>query len=83
MMLGLAIYAGVLTGLLACAWYILNGSRIPKVPRSWAGTQISGGDCPEDGCGGRTYMLATESFSTLWRCVSCRSTWLLAALPRE
>lgn len=81
-MITCAPYFGVLFGV-ACAWWYLRRSLIPALPRGWQAGKIAAGDCPEEHCGGKTYMLATESFSTLWRCVECKQTWLLASLPRE
>ncbi len=56
---------------------------MPKVPRQWAEGRIAAGQCTEDGCGGKTYLIAAQEFSTLWRCTDCRQTFLLTALPKE
>ena len=78
-----APYAGVFFGVF-CVWLYLRRSIAPELPRNKRqAARIANGDCPEDGCGGVTYLVAGERFSTLWRCIDCQQTWILAALPRE
>lgn len=81
-MMGAAPYIGVLVGMVCC-WLYLQRTIVPVSASGWRSTKVSAGDCPEEHCGGSTYMVAAEAHATMWRCEKCRKAWLLAAVPRD
>ena len=80
-LVGMLVYVCVLGAVLVLIYALTCPPLIPKLPRGERQEKkIAGGDCPEENCGGRTYMISAESFATLWRCVECRTSWLLGRI---
>lgn len=82
MILSLAPYLGVLAGVV-CAWIYLKRSTMPVAASGWRSAKVAKGDCPREHCGGSTYLIAANSYQTLWRCEKCTATYMLSSIPGE